>query len=80
MCIERALIWAQGVHKAAMTDEEEDEEKKKVNDSTADSNGDEDDDEDDDGLASFKVYEKHCGNAVGAKRLEMLCDLSLIHI
>ena len=74
MCIERALIWAQGVHKAAMTDEEEDEEKKKVNDSTADSNGDEDDDEDDDGLASFKVYEKHCGNAVGAKRLEMLCD------
>ena len=74
MCIERALIWAQGVHKAAMTDEEEETEKKATNASTDDGENDNDNDGEDDGLASFKVYEKHCGNAVGAKRLETLCD------
>ena len=74
MCIERALIWAQGVHKAAMTDEEEETEKKAANASTDDGENDNENDGEDDGLASFKVYEKHCGNAVGAKRLETLCD------
>jgi len=74
MCIERALIWAQGVHKAAMTDEEEEKEEKTTEAIANDGKNDEENDGEDDGLASFKVYEKHCGNAVGAKRLETLCE------
>ena len=67
VCIERALIWSQGVRSAAMTEEEE----KKVN---TDDNVVVDGDDDEKIVESFNTYEKHCGNAVGAKRLETICE------
>ena len=66
MCIERALIWRKGSQ--SHNDGRRDRNGKAANASTDDGENDNDSDGEDDELASFKVYEKHCGNAVVASR------------